>query len=116
MTKFEVTHDGTEIAKERNRIANEISNDEIFIQTVYNTLKVQNANVIEKLILAFSSIPETRVDFSLAKARLITILDSLETTEEVPSGEIMLLKHSIENINSLQELFTQRTGSINLPS
>ncbi len=116
MTKFEVTHDGTKIAKERNRIANEISNDEIFIQTVYNALKVLDANVIEKLILAFSSIPETRVDFSLAKARLISFLDSLETTEEVPSEEITLLKHSIENINSLQELFAQRTESVNSPS
>ena len=113
MTKSEITHDGTEIAKERNRIANEISNDKILFQTVYNALKVLNANVMDKLILAFSSIPETRVDFPLAKNRLLTILDLLEITEEVPSGEITFLKHSIENTNSFQELFTKRTRSIN---
>lgn len=108
MKKAKATHDGTEIAEKRDIIANGMSEDEIFIRTVYNALKVPNANSLEKLILAFSTIPEARSNFSLAKDRFISILDFLETNEEVPSEEILLLKHSIDNVNSFQELLAKR--------
>ena len=113
MKKVEANHDGTEIAEKRDRIANEISEDEIFVQTVNNALKVPNANLTEKLILAFSTIPEARSDFSLAKNRFIRILDLLETNGEVTSEEILILKHSIQSLNSLQELLLKSTGGVN---
>ncbi len=108
MKKAKATHDGTEIAEKRDRIADEMSEDEIFIRTVDNALKVPNANSLEKLILAFSTIPEARSDFPLARDRFIDILDFLETNEEFPPEEIVLLKHSIENVNSFQELLAWR--------
>ncbi|UCG03980.1 MAG: hypothetical protein JSW11_08325 [Candidatus Heimdallarchaeota archaeon] len=113
MEKVEDNHDGTEIAEKRDRIANEMAEDEIFVHTVYNALKVPNANITEKLILAFSTIPETRLDFSLAKDRFINIVDLLEANGEVTSEEIILLKQSIKDINSLQELLLKRKGIVN---
>lgn len=108
MKKAKVTHDGTEIAEKRDRIANGMSEDEIIVQTVYNALRVPNANLLEKLILAFSTLPEARSDFSLAKDRFNDILEFLETNEEVTSEEILQLKQSIENVDSFQELLVKR--------
>ena len=111
--KEKTTHDSTEIADQRDKIANEISEDEIIIHTLYNALKLPNANLIEKLIIALSTIPETRTNFSLAKARFFKLLDLLEINGKVTSEEIMLFKHSVKHLNSFQELIAKRSETVN---
>jgi hypothetical protein len=107
MKKEKITHDGTKIADQRDKIANELSEDEIIIQTLYNALKLPNANLTEKLRIAFSTIPEIRSNFSIAKVRFLKLLESLETNGKVTSEEITILKHSAQNLNSFQELLTE---------
>jgi hypothetical protein len=109
MKKVKTTHTHTEIADQRDKIANELSEDEIIIQTLYNALKLPNANLSEKLIIALSTIPETRSNFSKAKNRFLSLLDSLEINGKVTSEDIMLLKHSVQTLNSFQELITKRS-------
>lgn len=109
-SKSKVAHDGSEVAKKRNEVASQLTEDDIFIQTVYNALRVPNASLKEKLAFAFTSIPEARIDFPHAKNRFINILDLLVTKEEVSLEEVILLKNSIENITSIEELVTLRTG------
>ena len=107
-SESKMTHDGSEVAKKRNKIANQLTEDEIFIQTVYNALRVPNASLIEKIAFALTSIPEVKIDFTLAKRRLFYILDLLVKRETVTSEEVILLKHSIENINSNEEFVALR--------
>lgn len=108
--KPKVTHNSSKIAKKRNKIANQLPEDEIFVQTVHNALQVPNASLVEKLTFTFTSIPEARIDFPHAKRRVINILDLLAAREEITSEEVALLKQSIENINSLENLLAKRTG------
>ncbi|MFX1283371.1 MAG: hypothetical protein ACFFB5_06940 [Promethearchaeota archaeon] len=109
--KSKVTH-ASEVAKKRNKIANKLTEDEIFVQTVSNALRVPNANLKEKLAFALTSIPETKIDFPHAKKRLIFILDLLVKKEVVTSEEVILLKRSIENINSVEELVAMGTSNL----
>jgi hypothetical protein len=109
MKKIKTTHNSTEIADQRDKIANELCEDEIIIQTLYNALKLPNASLTEKLIIALSTIPETRSNFSIAKSRFIRLLDSLETNGKVTSEDIMLLKLTVQNLNSVQELITKKS-------
>ncbi len=104
MKKSKVTHDSTKIAKKRNKIANRITDDEVHLETVYNALKVPNANLIEKLTLALTSFPEARLDFSHAKNRFNNILDLLVAKEQVASEDVSSFKHFIKNIDSLKDL------------
>ena len=113
MKKEKATHDNTEIADQRDKIANEISEDEIVIHTLYNALKLPNVSLIEKLIIALSTIPETKTNFSLAKARFFKLLDLLEINGKVTSEEIMLLKHLVKHLNSFQELITISSETVN---
>lgn len=110
--KSEIIHDGLKEAKRRDKIANQITDDEIFVQTVHNALKVPDASLMEKLTFAFTSIPETTINFHHAKNRLTSILDLLAIRGDVILEEVILLKHSIENINSLEELLALRIESI----
>lgn len=114
MRKAKITHNGSKIAKKRNKIANQITEDEIFVQTVYNALKVPNACLIEKLTFALTAFPEVRINFLKAKSSFIDILDLLVTKEDVSSEEVTLLKHAIENINSLEELLAVRSEIISV--
>lgn len=112
MKKSKVTHDSTKIAKKRDKIANRITEEEIFVETVYNALRVPNANLVEKLTLAFTSIPDAWIDFSHAKNRFNDILDLLVAKEEVASEEVSSFKHFIKNINSLKELLSMNVVAL----
>lgn len=113
MKKVKTTQNSTEIADQRDKIANELSEDEIIIQTLYNALKLPNANLTEKLIIALSTIPEIRSNFSIARDRFLNLLDSIETNGKVTSEEILLLKHSVQNLNSFQELLSRGSEKLN---
>ncbi|UCG89618.1 MAG: hypothetical protein JSU57_03855 [Candidatus Heimdallarchaeota archaeon] len=110
--KSKAIQDGSKVAKKRNKIANQLTEDEIFIETVHNALRVPNASSTEKLAFALTSIPEARIDFPHAKTRLSDILDLLLKKKLVTSEEVILLKRSIKDINSIEELITTRVGKI----
>ena len=114
MKKTKITHNASKIAKKRDKIANKIPEDEIFVQTVYNALKVPNACLIEKLTFALTAFPEARINFPNAKSYFIDILDLLVTKEDISSEDVILLKHTIENINSLEELLALRSKIISV--
>ncbi|MFX0184964.1 MAG: hypothetical protein ACFE95_17920 [Candidatus Hodarchaeota archaeon] len=110
--KSEIIHDGLKEAKKRDKIANQITDDEIFVQTVYNALKVPDASIVEKLTFAFTSIPETMINFHYAKNRLSNILDLLATRGKIILKEVIFIKHLIQKANSFEELLALRIEPI----
>jgi hypothetical protein len=85
-------------------IASKISDDEIYVQTVRNALRVPEATITDKLTFAFSSLPEAPTNFSKAKTLFFDILEFLEINEEVSSSEVSLFKETLEGVNSFEEL------------
>ena len=63
----ELTHEASREAERRIEIAARISDDEIYVQTVRNALKVPDASISDKLTFTFSSLPEVTTNFDYAK-------------------------------------------------
>ncbi|PWI47527.1 hypothetical protein CEE45_11395 [Candidatus Heimdallarchaeota archaeon B3_Heim] len=87
-------------------IASKISDDEIYVQTVRNALRVPEATVTDKLTFAFSSLPEAPTNFPNAKNLFFDILEFLEINEEITSTDVQLFKETLEHVNSFEELMT----------
>ena len=103
-TPPKLSHDASRVAKKRIEIASKISDDEIYVQTVLNALRVPEASVSDKLTFAFSSLPETPTNFPYAKSLFFDILEFLRSNDEVSSEEINLFKESLKNINTFEDL------------
>jgi len=103
-TPPKLSHDASRVAQKRVEIASKISDDEIYVQTVRNALRVPEATVTDKLTFAFSSLPEAPTDFPNAKNLFFDILEFLEINEEVSSTEVQLFKEKLEKVNSFDEL------------
>ena len=56
-TPPKLSHHASQVAQKRIEIASKISDDEIYVQTVRNALRVPDASVTDKLTFAFSSLP-----------------------------------------------------------
>ncbi|MHA2306760.1 MAG: hypothetical protein ACXACU_15370 [Candidatus Hodarchaeales archaeon] len=100
----ELTHEASQEANRRIEIAKRITDDEIYVQTVRNALKVPDASLSDKLTFAFTSLPDVTTNFEYAKNLFFDILEFLISKKEITSEEANLLKTSIENIGSLDEL------------
>jgi hypothetical protein len=106
----ELTHDAAQEAEKRKKIAKGISDDQIYVQTVRNALKVPEATLSDKLTFAFSSLPEATTNFPFAKDMFIDILDYLMSNEEISVEEVELFKRTIENIGSFEDLMMIATA------
>jgi len=100
----ELTHEASREAKRRIEIAKKISDDEIYVQTVRNALKVEDASISDKLTFAFTSLPEVNTNFDYAKNLFFDILEFLASNQEVTSEEASSLKTALEKIGSLEDL------------
>ena len=105
-TPPKLSHNASRVAQKRIEIASKISDDEIYVQTVRNALRVPDATVSDKLTFAFSSLPEAPTNFPNAKNLFFDILEFLEINEEVSSSEVTLFKETLKNVNSFEELMT----------
>lgn len=99
-----LSHDASREATKRRAIASKISDDEIYVQTVRNALRVPDATISDKLTFAFSSLPETPTNFPNSKNLFFDIIEFLSINEEVTSEEVKLFKEALENVNSFEEL------------
>jgi hypothetical protein len=100
----ELTHEASREAERRIEIASRITDDEIYVQTVRNALKVPDASISDKLTFAFTSLPEVTTNFDFAKNLFFDILEFLTTNNELTSEEANTLKTSLEEIGSLEDL------------
>lgn len=100
----ELSHDASREAKKRIEIARSISDDQIYVQTVKNALKVDDATLFDKLTFAFTSLPEASTNFPYAKNIFFDILDYLLRNDEISSEEVNLLKNQLKNVGSLEDL------------
>ena len=100
----ELSHSAAQEAKRRKKIAARITDDEIYVQTVRNALKVPDASLSDKLTFAFTSLPNVTTNFPYAKNLFIDIIDFLISRDEVSSEEAHLLKRSIKNVSSFEDL------------
>jgi hypothetical protein len=105
-----LSHDASREAKKRIEIAARISDDQIHVTTVRNALKVPDASLSDKLTFAFTSLPEAQTNFPFAKDMFFDILDFLESNKEISSQEVNLLKSSLENIESLEQIMSMVTA------
>ena len=71
----ELSHSAAQEAKRRKNIAARITDDEIYVQTVRNALKVPDASLSDKLTFAFTSLPNVTTNFPYAKNLFIDIID-----------------------------------------
>ncbi len=100
----ELSHDASREAEKRVKIARSISDDQIYVQTIRNALKVEDASLSDKLTFAFTSLPEANSNFKYAKNMFIDILDFLMGNNEISSEEVNLYKTQLENVSSLEDL------------
>ena len=108
-TPPKLSHDASRVAKKRIEIASKISDDQIYVQTVRNALRVPEATISDKLTFAFSSLPETPTDFPYAKDMFFDILEFLHANEEVSSEDIELFKNCLKGIKTFEELMAACT-------
>ena len=101
-----LTHESAQIAEEREKVASQISDDQIYIQTIKQAMEVE-ASDYEKLMFAFSGLPETYSDFPSAKLLFIDILEVLEAQDLVTKGEIEKFKQLLKTVNSYDDLMQQ---------
>jgi hypothetical protein len=103
-TPPKLSHDASREATKRRAIASRISDDEIYVQTVRNALRVPDATISDKLTFAFSSLPETPTNFLNSKNLFFDIIEFLSINDEVTSEEVKQFKEALENVNSFEEL------------
>ena len=103
-TPPKLSHDASREATKRREIASKISDDEIYVQTVRNALRVPDATISDKLTFAFSSLPETPTNFPNSKNLFFDIIEFLSINNEVTSEEVQLFKEALKDINTFEEL------------
>ncbi|MHA2290060.1 MAG: hypothetical protein ACXABG_14845 [Promethearchaeota archaeon] len=103
-TPPKLSHDASRVARKRMEISSKISDDEIYVQTIRNALRVPEASVTDKLTFAFSSLPEAPTNFPNAKNLFFDILEFLEINEEVTSSDVQLFRETLKHVNSFDEL------------
>lgn len=89
-----LSHDSAQIAEEREKVSSQISDEQIFVQTVKQAISVNDASDFEKIMFALSGLPDTYTDFPSAKEMFFEILAFLETQGELD-------KSTIDNFNKL---------------
>ena len=89
-----LSHDSAQIAEEREKVSSQISDEQIFVQTVKRAIIVDDASDFEKIMFALSGLPDTYTNFPLAKKMFFEILEFLETRGEID-------KTNIDNFNQL---------------
>ncbi|MFX0123135.1 MAG: hypothetical protein ACFFAE_05815 [Candidatus Hodarchaeota archaeon] len=100
----ELSHDAAQEAKRRRKIAQSISEDQIYVQTIRNALKVDDATLTDKLTFAFTSLPEVNTNFPYAKDMFFDILEFLMSNKEITSEEVNMYRTQLKNIGSLEDL------------
>ena len=108
-TPPQLSHDASREATKRREIASKISDDEIYVQTVRNALRVPDATITDKLTFAFSSLPETPTNFPNSKSLFFDIIEFLSINDEVTLEEAQLFKEALKNINTFEELMASAT-------
>jgi len=102
----ELSHEVSQEAEIRDKISKTITDDQIYVQTVRNALKVPDASIEDKLTFAFSSLPDAITNFELAKNLFVDIMDFLVSNQEVTPAEQMLYLAKLKQVNSFEELMT----------
>ncbi|MFW9906532.1 MAG: hypothetical protein ACFFFH_19655 [Candidatus Thorarchaeota archaeon] len=100
----ELSHDASQEAKKRRKIAQAITDDQIIVHTIRNALKVDDATVSDKLTFAFASLPEVNTNFPYAKNMFFDILEFLVSNKEITSEEVNMYRAQLKNISSLEDL------------
>ena len=100
----ELSHDASQEAKKRRKIARGISEDQIYVHTIRNALKVDDATISDRLTFAFTSLPEVSTNFPYAKNMFFDILEFLMINKEITSEEVGMYRAQLENIGSLEDL------------
>ena len=103
-TPPKLSHDASREATKRREIASKISDDEIYVQTVRNALRVPDATISDKLTFAFSSLPETPTNFPNSKILFFDIIEFLSMNNEVTSEEVEEFKQALKDITTFEEL------------
>ena len=101
-----LSHDAAQIAEEREKIASQITEDQIFIETVKRAIKVEGAEIQDKLIFAFTSLPDSMTNFESAKEMFFGILEFLSERDEVSQEEIEEFKKYLEGIKAVDQLMS----------
>ncbi|UCG03116.1 MAG: hypothetical protein JSW11_03820 [Candidatus Heimdallarchaeota archaeon] len=99
-----LSHDASQEAKKRRKIAQSISDDQIYVHTIRNALKVDDATISDKLTFAFTSLPEVTTNFPYAKDIFFDILDFLMSNKEISSEEVNMYRAQLKNVGSLEDL------------
>jgi len=100
----ELTHDASQEAMKRRKIAQGFSDDQIYVHTIRNALKVDDATISDKLTFAFTSLPEVDTNFPYAKNMFFDVLEFLMSNKEITSEEVNLYKAHLKEIGSLEDL------------
>ena len=100
----ELSHGASQEAKKRRKIAQSISDDQIYVHTIRNALKVDDATISDKLTFAFTSLPEVNTNFPYAKDMFFDILEFLMSNNEISSEEVSMYRAQLEDIRSLEDL------------
>ena len=100
----ELSHEVAQEAAIRDKISKTITDDQIYVQTVRNALKVPDASIEDKLTFAFSSLPDAITNFELAKSLFLDIMEYLVSNHEITPAEQMVYLTKLKQINSIEEL------------
>jgi hypothetical protein len=100
----ELSHDASQEAKKRRKIAQGITDDQIIVHTIRNALNVDDASISDKLTFAFTSLPEVNTNFPYAKNMFFDVLEFLMSREEITSEEVNMYRSQLKNIGSLEDL------------
>jgi hypothetical protein len=105
-----LTHDASREAEKRISIASKITDDQIHLSTVRNALNTPDATLSDKLTFAFSSLPEAMENFPTAKDMFFDILEFLKSNNEISTEEVLLMKSTLENITSFEDLMVKMSS------
>ncbi len=98
-------HEQAQIAEVRNQLASQITDEQIYVETVRNAIKAEGASIADKLQFALMSLPPPD-DFEKKKELFESILDYLILNDpDIERTEASELLQAARNVNRLEDLF-----------
>ncbi len=91
--------------EEREALAQSISDEQVYLETVKNAINAEGATLTDKLIFALSSLPP-QDNFEDTKTIFYEILEKLVEDGDITTEEKEELSRAVKPLRSLEELFT----------
>lgn len=99
-------HDQAQIAEIREHLASQITDEQIYLETVRNAITADGATMADKIQFALMSLPPPD-DFEKKRELFESILDYLILNDpEIEKSEASELLRAARNMNRLEDLFT----------